>query len=274
MAEEVGGVTPHYADEAVTLYRGDALAVLRELPDASVDAVLTDPPYSSGGQYRGDRAGRDVHAKYVQTESALGHALNGFTGDNRDQRGFGYWCALWLGELLRVVKPGGVCGLFTDWRQLPITADVLQAGGWVWRGIVPWHKPNSRNLLGTYSNKCEYVVWGTSGPRPGDALGEGVVLPGFFQAASMIPDKEHITQKPVSVMRELVKIANRGAVILDPFMGSGTTGVAAVIEHRRFIGIELDPTHCATAERRIRTAALKAEPDPVQPDLLTEAVTA
>src|SRR5574337_1071851 len=101
----------------VQLHQGDCLDILRALPDASVDAVITDPPYSSGGQFRGDRV-QDVHTKYVQTGSES-IALAGFSGDNRDQRSFGYWCALWLSECLRITKPGGACLLFTDWRQLP-----------------------------------------------------------------------------------------------------------------------------------------------------------
>lgn len=249
MAEEVGVVTPYYADDTVTLYRCDALALLRELPDASVDAVITDPPYSSGGQYRGDRA-QAVHAKYLNSGSPAQDRIAPFTGDSRDQRAYGYWCALWLSECLRVTKPGGACLLFTDWRQLPTTADALQAGGWVWRGIVPWWKPNGRNTAGRFANTCEYVVWGTNGPRPADA---SATLRGFFQVSIDMQGREHIGQKPLQVMRELVQISNPGETVLDPFMGSGTTGVAAVIEHRRFIGIELDP---------------------VQPDLLTEAVTA
>lgn len=150
---------PYYATATATVYQADALAVLRELPSGSVDALITDPPYSSGGQFRSDRT-QDVHTKYVQTDSASGHDLSAFSGDNRDQRGYAFWCCLWLGEALRVATPGGVCALFTDWRQLPTTTDALQAGGWVWRGVVPWWKPNGRRVQGRWANSCEYVVWG------------------------------------------------------------------------------------------------------------------
>ena len=241
---------PYYADDLVTLYGGDALAVLPSLPDASVDAVITDPPYSSGGMVRGDRAS-DVHTKYVRSDSVSGMALNAFTGDNRDQRAYGYWCALWLGECLRVTRPGGVCLLFTDWRQLPATTDALQAGGWVWRGIVPWTKVNARPQAGRFSAHCEYVVWGTAGPRPIE-IGDSC-LPGFFQAKAP-REREHVTQKPLSVMRDLVKIAPKGGTVLDPFMGAGTTGVAALMEGRKFIGGELIPHHQQVARERIVAA--------------------
>jgi site-specific DNA-methyltransferase (adenine-specific) len=242
-------VKPYYADESATLYHGDSLAVLRTLPAGSVDALVTDPPYSSGGMFRGDRA-QDTRSKYVQSGSSS-KALVDFSGDTRDQRAYSYWCALWLGECLRIVKPGGVALLFTDWRQLPATTDALQAGGFIWRGVVPWYKPSARPQSGRFTGQCEYVVWGSAGGMPVDY--EAPVLPGFYQA-SPPRERDHITQKPVDVMRQLVKIAPEGGTVLDPFTGAGTTGVAAMIERRRFIGMEQVEQYVQAATRRIREA--------------------
>lgn len=246
---------PYYTDDAVTLYGGDSLAVLAELPDASVDAVITDPPYSSGGMTRSDRAGA-TGAKYVQTGSSS-KDLADFAGDGRDQRAYAYWCALWLSECLRVTKPQGVVLMFTDWRQLPATTDALQAGGWIWRGVVPWYKPAARPQAGRFSAQCEYVVWGSRGGMTTDLTTP--CLPGFYQASSP-REREHQTQKPMTVMRELVKICPEGGAILDPFMGSGTTGAAAVIEGRRFVGVEMVEHYREVAERRIREARGQAVP--------------
>ncbi|MGH3517332.1 MAG: DNA-methyltransferase [Haloechinothrix sp.] len=241
-----------YSDEVATLHTGDALAVLRTLGDDSVDAVVTDPPYSSGGMVRGDRTQR-TRTKYVST--SVTEAAADFTGDNRDQRAYGYWCALWLGEALRITRSGGVCLLFTDWRQLPTTTDALQAGGWVWRGIVPWLKPNARPTAGRFANAAEYVVWGSNGPMGLDF--RDACLRGYFHA-SPPREREHQTQKPVDVLRELVGIAPAGGVVCDPFMGSGTTGVAAVLERRRFLGVEQLPHYVRVAQRRIQQAQLRA----------------
>jgi site-specific DNA-methyltransferase (adenine-specific) len=233
-----------------TLYLGDALSVLRSLPDGAADLLLTDPPYSSGGMMRGDRT-LDVHTKYVRYDSESGHQLNGFTGDNRDQLGYWFWVSLWLSECRRVTTPGGIGALFCDWRQLPVTTNALQAGGYVWRGIVPWHKPNARPQQGRWANACEYLVWGTNGPRAFN----GSPFPGMYSAtAPPGAQREHITQKPLRLMLDLVKIAPPKGTVLDPFMGSGTTGVAAVTLGLRFIGVELDPQHFETALRRIADA--------------------
>lgn len=250
-------MSAYYQDEVVSLYQGDCLAVLAELPTGSVDVVLTDPPYSSGGMVRGDRTQGDTKSKYSGGYGKQPDHVE-FSGDNRDQHGYRYWVALWLSECLRVTKPGGLCLLFTDWRQLPVTTDALQSGGWVWRGIVPWYKPVTRPMPGGFAGSCEYVVWGSSGPLERDYQG-GSYLPGFYQANAP-RDREHLTQKPLEVMRQLVKVAPDDGLILDPFMGSGTTGVAAVLEGRRFIGAELVDHFADIAQQRIRKAQGEAVP--------------
>jgi len=241
---------PYYEDDRATLYNADALAVLADLPTASVDALITDPPYSSGGMVRGDRAMAAEHGKYSGTAKVTVFAE--FTGDSRDQRGYAYWCALWLGECLRVVKPGGVALLFTDWRQLPATSDALQAGGFVWRGLVPWAKTSYRPQSGRFAAQCEYVLWGSNGPMPVDH--SAACLPGFFSAPSpAAKGREHLSQKPLEVMRDLVKIAPVGGTVLDPFAGSGTTGAAALMEGRRFVGAEMTEHYAEVAANRLRT---------------------
>lgn len=84
-------------------------------------------------------------------------------------------------------------------------------------------------------------------------MGEDACLPGFYQANAP-REREHQTQKPLDVMRELVKICPEGGTVLDPFMGSGTTGVAAMLEGRRFVGVEMVEHYQQVAERRIREA--------------------
>ena len=95
-----------YSDDRVDLYGGDSLAVLASLPTGEIDAVVSDPPYSSGGMVRGDRSGGTI-SKYVTSQNTQRDTLTEFTGDNRDQRAYAYWSALWMGEALRATKPGG-----------------------------------------------------------------------------------------------------------------------------------------------------------------------
>lgn len=254
MTTEPTAVTPYYADGTVTIYHDDALEVLRHLPNASADAVITDPPYSSGGTYRGDRTAFTTGVKYTGLKRQ--HYAPDFEGDNRDQRSWGYWCALWLAQALRVTKPGGVLTVSADWRQLPTLTDAIQAGGWVWRGIAPWVKPDARPQFGRLRNAAEFIVWATRGPRPlvGDCL------PGYW-VASWPRNKIHQTEKPMEVMRDLVKLAPAEGVVLDPFAGGGTTGLAALAEGRRFIGIEWDARYVEATVDRLRRTRLQPADD-------------
>jgi site-specific DNA-methyltransferase (adenine-specific) len=229
------------------LILGDALAILPTLPAGTVDAVLTDPPYSSGGMFRSDRM-QTTREKYVMTDTVL--VRPEFDGDNRDQRGWQFWASLWFSELRRLVKPGGLLFCFIDWRQLPAATDVLQAGGWVWRGIIPWNKSEAvRPQRGRFRAQCEYILVGSNGPWVEQTA---VCLPGFFSYVVNAKEKRHTTGKPVELLGDLLQATGPGAVILDPFMGSGATGVACLRMGRAFIGIEQNPAYFRIAQDWLR----------------------
>ncbi|WP_335936647.1 DNA-methyltransferase [Streptomyces sp. PTD5-9] len=233
-----------------TMRQGDALTVLPTLTDL-VDAVICDPPYNSGGRTNAERRSQGARDKYVSGDAR--HDLADFDGDTRDQRGYTHWLGLVLADAYRLTRPGGSALVFTDWAQLPATSDALQAAGWTWRGIIPWRKPISRPVKNGFRRECEYVLWGSRG----DPLRHAptIYLPGWLEGSQPRGKvRVHITQKPVDVMRQLVRIAPEGGYVLDPFAGSGTTGVAALLEGRRFIGIEQSATYAAAAEDRLTAA--------------------
>jgi site-specific DNA-methyltransferase (adenine-specific) len=241
--------------------QGDCLALLRTLPDNSVDAMIADPPYSSGGFTRSDRSA-DPSTKYVQTGVDI--IRNSFTGDNRDGRSWCYWMALWLSECARIVKPTGYALTFCDWRQLPLASDAIQSGGFIWRGVIAWDKgPAARAPhTGYFRHQCEYVVWGTTGVSV--AADWGGPWPGLISVPVLQSDKFHMTGKPTNLMEQLLQCVPVGGTVLDPFMGSGTTGVACMRTGRKFIGIEIAPAYYEIARKRIAEAA-------AQPRLIPEA---
>lgn len=235
------------------MVKGDSLIALRDLPAESVDALITDPPYSSGGQYRGDRQAQSS-TKYVASDTQTEYPE--IVGDNRDQRAYLAWCSLWLAECLRIARDGAFVALFTDWRQLPTTTDALQAGGWCWRGIATWCKPSSRPQMGRPSQSTEFVVWGSKGAMP---LERGCPVVSGHWLESSPREREHMTEKPIGVMRDLAKLCIPGGIILDPFAGSATTGVAALLEGRRFLGIETSAEYFPIACRRLAETEAGAE---------------
>ncbi|HEU4322927.1 MAG TPA: DNA methyltransferase [Roseiflexaceae bacterium] len=232
-----------------TLVHGDAIDVLRQIPAGFADALITDEPYSSGGMMRSDRLA-PVAVKYSPTR-----AYPTFSGDNRDARSWLFWCLLWLSECARIVRPGGYVLLFSDWRQLPLVTDLFQAAnGLLLRGIIPWDKgPTARAPHTGYArHQCEYIIWGSVGSlAPADGRGP---FPGCYHIPLPPAEKEHLTAKPVALMRALARMVPPDGLILDPFAGSASTGIGALLERRRFLGVELGGDFIAPAQRRLAAA--------------------
>jgi site-specific DNA-methyltransferase (adenine-specific) len=222
----------------VELYHADALDVLPHIAAGSVDAMVTDPPYSSGGFTRSDK-NATPETKYTQSGQRDQWAT--FSGDNRDALAFAYWCDLWMRLAVNTLRRGGYALTFTDWRQLPTVANIVQAAGLVWRGIVAWDKSEGSRAphKGYFRHQCEYVVWSTLGPCL-KAEHDGP-YPGCLRHSIKHSEKRHMTGKPSALMSDLLRICKPGETVLDPFGGSGMTGVAAVRRGLRFIGIERDP---------------------------------
>ncbi|WP_344447723.1 site-specific DNA-methyltransferase, partial [Kitasatospora nipponensis] len=139
-------------------------------------------------------------------------------------------------------------------RQVPVTSDALQAAGWTWRGIVPWHKPIARPAKGGFKRACEYALWATKGPV--DATRNPVYLPGLYSASQPRgTNRRHITQKPDELMAGLIEVVAPGGIVLDPFAGSGSTGVAALTTGRKFVGIEISSDYATVTRERLTLAS-------------------
>lgn len=219
-----------------------------------LDALLTDPPYSSGGQFRGDRS-RKTATKYIKTDSQETCRAN-FAGDNRDQRAFLSWASLWLSGAFAASKDGSVAMVFTDWRQLPIVTDAVQCGGWVWRNLVTWWKPGIRMQCGRFSSSAEYVVYASNGvPAEGEQSPQNVIQVKPVSGT----DKQHIAEKPSELIAFLLGATFPRALIYDPFLGSGTTIVAAEQLNRRCFGIEIEPKYVAVCLERLAGMGLEPE---------------
>jgi site-specific DNA-methyltransferase (adenine-specific) len=249
-------VRPYYDEGGITIYHGDCRDVLPTLEAGSVDLVLTDPPYSSGGLMRSDRNQQPL-SKYVMTGTQL--IRPDFSGDNRDQRSFLLWCELWMRDCLSIVKPSGALVTFIDWRQLPTMIDAVQVAGWVYRGITVWDKTEGvRPQKGWFRAQAEFLVLASCGPLEVDRTGD-VCSPGVFRYNVKAADKYHVTGKPVELMLAIIRTSPKFQTILDPFIGSGTTLVAAKRLGRKAIGIETCEEYCEIAARRLAQQVLPME---------------
>lgn len=232
-------------DESITLYQGDALITLQTLPSASVDAIVTDPPYSSGAATLAGKQASPAD-KYQQTGTKRRYPM--MLGDAKDQRSFTLWCTLWLSECWRVAKDAAPLLVFTDWRQLPSVTDAVQAAGFMWRGVVVWHKTSARPMLGEFRRDTEFVIYARKGKA--DRTNRQC-LPGVYNYPVNSTTKVHLTGKPVILLEQLMKICPENGIVLDPFIGGGTTAIAAQNTNRKCIGIELSPEYAKLAAERL-----------------------
>ena len=240
-------IEPYYSDGSITIYHGNCVAVMAELQTGAFGGCVTDPPYSSGGQFRSDRTNFSTNTKY----SSRHDGLPDFSGDNRDQRGFLAWCSVWMADVLRVCEPSAPIFSFTDWRQLPTMTDAVQAGGWNWQGLFVWDKVNGRPQKNRPTQSLEYVVYGVSGQvRSGDEDSFVCLRPIITATVPPNDERQHVTEKPVDVIQYLLPLLRPDTPVIDPFMGSGTTLVAAKNLGRGAVGIELNERYCEIAAQR------------------------
>ena len=211
---------------------GDCLDLLRAMPDASVDAVVTDPPYMMGAAStrRGDRPQSPV----------------------ADWTNASRWYADWLGECFRVCKPNGAVWMFGNWRTLPVLEMAVQSKARRITSTCVWNKDwigvGSMNGL-----RCQHeLVFLMGGPE--FAIENRSVGDVWTERWASSRPSGHPAEKPVALVRRILELTSP-SLVLDPFAGSGTTGVACVQTGRNFIGHEIDPGYVEIARRRIAEAA-------------------
>ncbi|MEM7730505.1 MAG: site-specific DNA-methyltransferase [Pseudomonadota bacterium] len=255
-------------DGQVTLYHGDCREVMPTL--GAVDAVVTDPPYCSGGF---SEAGKQA-AKGMGLRSETIRDQGWFINDNMTTAGLCWLMGHVAGWARRSLKRGGTFTAFTDWRMAGQLAPAIEAAGLRHQNLIVWAKP-SAGLGSGFRAQHELALHFSNGtPEYHSASHGNVITAGRVSSGQRL----HQTEKPLELITAILEtVAGDGATILDPFMGSGTTGVAVVREGRRFIGIEIDERYFDIACRRIDDElsrprlALEPVTQPVQTSLLEAA---
>ncbi|KGW93503.1 DNA methylase family protein [Burkholderia pseudomallei MSHR449] len=193
------------------------------------------------------RERRDARVVREDAEGPAGHVRNLDDG-RRARRHPGDWCHAWLSECRRALKPGGLLVSFIDRRQLPTLTDVVQAAGLILRGVAVWDKTLGRMRLrrGGFAQQAEFVVWASRGAMRGC----DVYLPGVFPCRLPLP-KQHVTEKPLDIAREVVRLVPAGVVVCDLFAGSGTFLAAAREAGLHWVGSESNQAYHAISSARL-----------------------
>lgn len=215
------------------LLHGDCMDVLPTLAAESVDAVITDPPYGMAFQSNwvaDDRKKARIHG---------------------DERPF-----IWfLPQAFRILRTGGGLVCFTDWKNQDVWRTAIDCAGFTIRSHCVWDRVahGMGDLKASFAPQHDVFWFATKGAFAFPGKRPKSVIRDTRVSCSATP---HPTAKPEGLMRELCRsLCRPGDTVLDPFVGSGSTGVAAVKEGMNFVGVELDETYFTFAEQRLREAA-------------------
>lgn len=218
------------------LWRGDCLELMKDIPDNSVDLILTDPPYKTTSRGSSGGTGGMLKSDDFKKGNAFKH--NAITFDE------------WLPECFRVLKEGSHAYFMTNNKNLLRMLKAVESAGFNIFKTLVWAKNTAITNM-YYMDSHEYIIF----CRKGKAIkinncGTKSVM--FFDNPK---NKVHPTEKPVGLMTQLIENStNDSDVVLDLFMGSGSTGVACAKTNRNFIGIELDRDYYDIAVNRINEA--------------------
>lgn len=227
------------------ILHGDALQVMATMADASIDAVVTDPPYCSGSVSEASRGAAKGQGLRSENLTRFGW----FVGDNMGTAGLVFLLRAVAFESIRLLKGSGSMLVFCDWRMVPNLAPAIESAGLRYQNMVVWDK-GSMGLGTGFRAQHETILHFTAGSPEYHDKGLGNVL----KCPRVGQDREHQTEKPVNLMEQLVRVVcPLGGTVLDPFGGGGTTAVAANNLGRNAICIERSIEHVETSRRRVAT---------------------
>ena len=253
---------PYFKKGDFVLYSGDSVELLDTLPENSIDMIFADPPYNLSN------GGFSIHAgKMVSVNKGDWDKSKGF----KDDYDFHY---RWLEAAKRVLKPGGTLWVSGTYHSIYQCGHALQALDYHILNDVSWFKPNAAPNLSCrfFTASHETLIWARKdkkakhtfnydlmkdGEWNGDQLKKpGLQMRSVWSIGTPRPEEKkygkHPTQKPLELLRRIVlSSTNKGDIIVDPFAGSSTTGIAAILHGRKFVGIDKEKKYLDLSIKRI-----------------------
>lgn len=252
---------PYFVAKRFALYLQDCLKILEQLPENSIDMVFADPPYNLSN------GGFTVHAgRMVSVHKGDWDKSKGF----KDDYDFHY---KWMEACKRVLRPEGTLWVSGTYHSIYQCGHALQSLGYHILNDVAWFKPNASPNLSCrfFTASHETLIWARkhkkashtfnydlmkNGNWPEDALKKpNLQMRSVWAMGTPRPEEKkfgkHPTQKPLALLNRIVLAStNKGDIILDPFAGSSTTGIAAVQNQRNFLGIDTEKQYLDLSQKR------------------------
>lgn len=233
------------------IYNTSCIDAMKKMEDRSIDLILTDPPYNLG-KFMKDRA---TNLKQMRE--------NFFGAAGWDDLDFDEWTEsmdAFFKESSRIIKDGGSIIVFMSIIKVETIIKMATKHGFYYKTTGIWHKTNPmpRNMNLHFINSTEAWIYFVYRKHTGTFNNEGKAIHDFFET-SVTPAGErkygkHPTQKPVMLLSRMVELlSNEGDTIFDPFMGSGSSGVAALLNRRNFVGSEINADYCEISRLRMES---------------------
>lgn len=257
----------HFAAKDFVLYNTDSVGFLSSLPENSIDMIFADPPYNLSN------GGFTVHAgRMVSVDKGSWDRSKGF----QDDYDFHY---RWLEACRRVLKPHGTLWVSGTYHSIYQCGHALQSLNYHILNDISWFKPNASPNLSCrfFTASHETLIWARKEKKAkhhfdyrlmkeGDWAQDFLKKPGLqmrsvWSIGTPKPHEKkhgkHPTQKPLDLLRRVVLASTKkGDIVLDPFAGSSTTGIAAVGHGRKFIGVDLDKQFLELSVKRYKDLAI------------------
>lgn len=255
---------PHFVGSNFALYQHDSIDFMNNMPEESVDIVFADPPYNLSN------GGFTVHAgKMVSVDKGVWDKSKGFDDDLS-------FHLRWIEAAKRILKPEGTIWVSGTYHSIYQCGYALQRLGYKILNDIAWFKPNaSPNLSCRYFTAShESLIWARKDSKAKHTFNYEDMKNGLWHTKDFIkkeskqmrsvwaigtprPEEKlhgkHPTQKPLDLLERIILAStNKGDVVLDPFTGSSTTGVAAVKHGRKFIGIDLEKEYLDVSMKRLQ----------------------
>jgi len=234
-------------DNNIYIKNGDSNILIKELDDNSIDLILTDPPYNLANYSTGNikmKWRKDINNDLAEWDR------NSFDPKN------------WIKEFKRILKPEGNIFAFTSYNLLGKWHEIFDPEFDTFQFIV-WHKTNPvpKVFKAGFLNSCELIICAWNKGHTWNFISQkemhNFIESPICMGAERLKEPNHPTQKPVKVLKHIITIAtNQNAIVFDPFMGVGSTGVAALELNRNFIGFELEQEYFEAAEKRLRNVCV------------------
>ena len=224
------------------ILRADSRDIIKRIPDNSIDFILTDPPYNLGKHSTGNIP---LPGRSAMNNDVAEWDMIDFNPEE------------WAEEFIRILKPTGNLFIFTSYNQLGRWYNCLDHR-FDTSNFMIWHKTNPAPKIfkAGFLNSCEMIFTCWNKKHTWNFISQAEMHNFVESSICMRPerlsDPKHPAQKPVSILKKMIQIAsNEDDIVFDPFMGVGSTGVAALELGRRFIGVELDNSYFDAAKIRI-----------------------